>query len=344
MVNPQQISVIADRSSGRNNHFNLIRMVAATGVLVSHAYPLTLGPDAVQPLEGWLRGIPLGTVCVYIFFATSGFFITKSFDQSTSRWRFLKARVLRLYPALALVLTLTVLVAACCLTTAPSATYWAAVPDYLVRNLALFKLEYTLPGVFETNPYGATINGSLWTLSYEVLCYFGVFIAGVLGLLRKKRALALALLGFVILYIAAPSLPLPRRLDTLLDLAMPFAIGTAFYVWRSFVPLRLSLGVLLAVFAGVAWLTPLFELVFAIALSYWVFLVGLAKNEALLAYNRLGDYSYGMYIFAFPVQQMFASVTEAMPLWNMALALPITLICAILSWHLVEKTALSWVR
>lgn len=344
MKGPASTVFIGDRSSGRDNHFNLIRMIAASGVLVSHAYPISLGPRAVEPLEHWLNGITLGTVCVYVFFAISGFFIAKSFDRSPSLGRFLRARALRLFPALALVLLLTVLVAGLFLTTAPAATFWAAAPDYLWRNLTLVHLRYDLPGVFETNPYGPPINGSLWTLFHEVMCYAGVFLAGLLGLLRARWLFALALAAFLGLQFLAPELALPGRVHVFLDLAFPFAIGTAFYVWRDIVPLRLSWGAVLAVLAALAYATPVFDMVFALALSYWVFLIGLARAPRLLAYNRLGDYSYGTYIYAFPVQQVMAYLGITLPLTNMALAFPLTLLLAVLSWHMVEKPALAQVR
>ena len=142
---PQGLS-FGDRAAGRDNNFNLIRMIAASGVLVSHAWPITYGGGVVEPLESELHGITLGTVCVYIFFAISGFFITKSFDRSVGIGRFLLARALRLFPALIVVLCLTVL-AGLWLTTAPVDVYLAAVPDYLLRNLTLFRLQYVLPGV-----------------------------------------------------------------------------------------------------------------------------------------------------------------------------------------------------
>jgi peptidoglycan/LPS O-acetylase OafA/YrhL len=332
---------IGDRSSGRDNHFNLIRMIAAAGVLVSHAYPIALGPSAIQPLQIWLQGPTLGTVSVYVFFAISGFFIAKSFDRSPSYGRFLRARLLRLYPALLVVLALTVLIAGLFLTTASAPSFWATVPDYMLRNLSLFRLQYDLPGVFETNPYGPPINGSLWTLSHEVLCYAGIFLAGLLGLLRAKRSLAIVIASFVVLCLVAPLLPLPDRLHKFLDLAFPFAIGTVFYVWRDLVPLRLALALGLSTLAGVAYATPLFHMVFVLALSYWVFLIGLAPAPRLLAYNRLGDYSYGTYIYAFPVQQLMVLFGVTLPLANMALAFPVTLVMAVLSWHLIEKPALA---
>ena len=333
-----------DRAAGRENNFNLIRMCAASGVLVSHAWPISRGPGAVEPLQAQLHGLTLGTVCVYIFFAISGFFITKSFERSASIARFLLARALRLFPALVVVLGLTVL-AGLWLTRAPAATYLAAVPEYLIRNLTLFRLQYALPGVFEANPYGPAINGSLWTLNYEVLCYLGVFLAGIAGLLRAPRGVAVVFVAVVALCLAVPLLPAHPRLVKLLDLGLPFALGAAAYIWRDRLPLGPGPALGLAALAALAWWGPsaLFRPVFVLALSYAVFLAGFARLPALLRYNRLGDYSYGMYIYAFPLQQLAAHWGMLSPGLNIALALALTLPCAVLSWHLIEKPALAWV-
>lgn len=331
------------RSRGRDNHFNLIRMFAASGVLVSHAYPIAWGPGAVQPLSRWLD-MTLGTVCVYIFFAISGFFIAKSFDRGQSRTRFLEARALRLFPALITVLVLTVLVAGLFLTTAPPGVYWADVPGYLIRNLTLASLDYDLPGVFETVPYGPPINGSLWTLFYEVVCYAGVFLAGMLGLLRKPRLFAGAFALVVLACIATPYLPVHSKLASLANLALPFAIGTAMYVWRAHIPMHWSVTLGLTLLAALTHGSAAFAPLFVLALSYGVLWLGLVRMPALLAYNRLGDYSYGIYIYAFPLQQLAASMGAVTPFSNMAIAFPATLICAVLSWHLVEKPALGLVR
>ncbi|PJE28075.1 hypothetical protein CVM52_26265, partial [Pseudooceanicola lipolyticus] len=101
----------------------------------------------------------------------------------------------------------------------------------------------------------------------------------------------------------------------------------------------------LAALAALAWWGPsaLFRPVFVLALSYAVFLAGFARLPALLRYNRLGDYSYGMYIYAFPLQQLAAHWGMLSPGQNIALALALTLPCAVLSWHLIEKPALAWV-
>lgn len=320
-------------------------MLAATGVLVSHAYPISLGAGAEEPLERWLHGMSLGKVCVYIFFTISGFFIAKSFDRSPTTERFIKARVLRLYPALFVVLVLTVITSGLLLTDAALGEYWPAAFEYIARNLSLYSLQFSLPGVFENNPYGPAINGSLWTLFHEVVCYLGVFLIGMMGILRRKRVLGVLFLIFVLAQpVLLASEFLPGRLNVFLRLMLPFSIGTAVYVWRDVIPLQFSLGLALIAGAVLSYPTPMFETFFVFALSYWVFLIGLARLSGLLAYNRLGDYSYGMYIYAFPMQQLAALLGQHDPLMNIVLAFPPTLVMAILSWHFVEKPALSLVR
>ena len=332
---------IADRAAGRDNNFNLLRMLAAAGVLVSHAHPISLGPGTPEPLSAILHGKTLGGLSVMIFFAISGFFIARSFAGKSSLAAFLRARALRLFPALVAVLVVTVLVAAA-LTTAPAATYWAAVPDYLFRNGTLFFLQYDLPGVFETNPYGPAINGSLWTLNYEVLCYLGVVLAGVLGLLARPRLFALALFAFALAYGVTMAADLHSRIEALMSLALPFAAGMAFWVWRDRIPLSPALALAGGALAALAWPTVLFVPVFTLATAYAVFVLGYARLPWAEGYNRLGDYSYGTYVYAFPIQQLVAWTGVTLPLWNMALALPATLHCAVLSWHLVEAPALRW--
>jgi peptidoglycan/LPS O-acetylase OafA/YrhL len=340
MIGTGRPSRIADRASGRDNNFNLLRMLAATGVLVSHAYPISLGHGAPEPLSGSLDGTTLGMVCVMVFFSISGFFITRSFEQKHSLTGFLRARALRLFPALAVVLLVTVAVSAVFLTDAPPHAFWPAAGEYLLRNLFLFFPRYPLPGVFETNPYGTAINGSLWTLNYEVLCYLGVVICGVLGLLGRRAAFAAGLGLFLVLYAITEALSLHTRIENLARLGLPFAIGMSFWVWRAVIPLSWPLAGVALVAAVLLRPTPLFSFALTLALAYGVFVLGYARIRFFDGYTRLGDYSYGTYVYAFPLQQLVASFGVISPLTNMALAFPAVLLCAVLSWVFIEAPAM----
>ena len=111
---------LGEVAQGRDNNFNLIRLCAATAVLVSHAWPLTRGPGTVEPLQR-LTGHSLGTLAVYVFFAVSGFFVSASFARRASAADFLAARALRLFPALTVSLVLVTLLMGPLLTTLSAA-------------------------------------------------------------------------------------------------------------------------------------------------------------------------------------------------------------------------------
>jgi len=297
-----------------------------------------------------LTGMTLGGIAVAIFFALSGLLISRSFDRKKSLITFAVARVLRLFPALLVVLVITVIVGAF-FTTLDLASYLRSAETlaYIPRNLSLAFLQYPLPGVFDDNAYGDPINGSLWTLFYEVICYLGVVVIGLVGLLKRRILFTLVFAVLTIAYLSSfgwdPDGGLTRRLYLLLQLGFPFALGMMAYVWRDKFVLDLRIAAALWLLCWPAAYTPFLSAMVLIALIYSIAWFGFIPKGQLLAYNRLGDYSYGVYIFAFPVQQMFAHlVPDAGPLANMALAAPLTLLCAVVSWNLVESVALSKVR
>lgn len=333
---------LGEVAQGRDNNFNLIRLAAATAVLVSHAWPLTRGPGTVEPLQR-LTGHSLGTLAVFVFFALSGFFVSGSFARRASAADFGIARGLRLFPALAASLVLVVLVMGPVATTLPVADYLGApgTARFLLRNLTLVDPVYALPGVFETNPY-PKVEGSIWTLGYEVACYAMVWLVGIAGLTRRPGSLTLMFVAFGLLWIAATAVPLPRRAEDLHMLSLPFVLGMAAWHFRD----RLPLG-----FAGVVVLVTLAVLLrptvaafpaLAVALAYTTLWLGYLPLRAARLWNRAGDYSYGLYVYAFPVQGLAVWAFGPMtPGQNIALALPPTLALAVLSWHLIEKPALA---
>jgi peptidoglycan/LPS O-acetylase OafA/YrhL len=336
---------------GRDNNLNAIRMIAAAAVLVSHAYPIALGEGQEEPLDA-LTGASLGYFAVAVFFGISGLLIARSFERRRSMAHFTVARIFRLFPALAVVLLVTV-VAGAFVTRLPFAEYVSqmATWTYVPANLSLAFLQYPLPGVFEENPYGPAINGSLWTLFYEVVCYAGVVVAGVLGVLRN-RYLALALLMLAgAVYLATPLIDpvdgvipagMMLRFQALASLAFPFILGLVAYVWRDRLILSGWLCVALWLVAVAALGSPFGLLLTTMALVYATFFIAFIPKGILLSYNRLGDYSYGIYIYAFPVQQLIMYLApDTSPAGNMLLAMPPTFLLAVLSWMLVEKRALA---
>lgn len=331
-------------SLGRDNNLNLLRAVAATAVLVSHAVPIAQGPQAAEPLKA-LLGQSLGSLAVYVFFAISGFLITASFVRSSSRRSFLLARALRLVPGLFVNLVLVAFLLGP-LVTSLSLGGYLGLPDpylFVLRNMALFPLIFTLPGVFDELPYTGVV-GSIWTLRHEVMCYGGVFVAGCLGAWASPFRAHLALGAYGLAWIGFEILnpEISSMVHQLHRLSLPFALGAAFYVWRDRLPLSLwGVGATL----GLAWLAHGSGAAYPaliLALTYLTFWLGYVPGGWLRAYNRVGDYSYGIYVYAFPLQGLavwlFGPQT---PLENILYSLPMTLICSVASWHWVEQPAMA---
>ena len=338
--------ILGDVARNRDNNLNLIRMIAALAVLVSHAYPIALGPDAVQPLQR-LTGNTLGGLAVAVFFVISGFLIAESYDRARSWQDFIAARVLRLWPALFASLAMVAFVVGPIVTTLSIQAYFADPVTWLfmVKNLLLAVPQYWLPGVFADQPY-PNVEGSIWTLFYEVICYFGVFIAGLLGLIRRRLQLSVLILAFAAVAVAVDAMGpiLHLKIIKTLELGLPFALGTLMWLWKDRLPLSIvGVAGLLALAVAVAT-TPLFNLALVLFLAYTTFWAAYVPGGGIRAYNRLGDYSYGVYIYAFPAQGLAVWLTggDAMsPHLNMLISLPLTLIPSVLSWHYLEKPALA---
>lgn len=342
-------NVIADRCTGRDNNLNLIRAIAAFFVMVSHSFPITQGAGAVEPLEP-LIGRSLGWLSVAIFFILSGFLISRSFDRSDSLMRWIIARVLRLFPALVFVLLLTIFIIGPFVTQLSLAEYFSSsnVYSYFVRNMSLLFLQYDLPGVFISNPYGTAINGSLWTLFYEVSCYAGVFFLGIWGLLKKPIVLS----GLFVIYIFVYFLILHSggdaihpRVSAVSKLSLPFILGCMVYVWREYFPLHFAYVVGLGFLSWLCNDTIFFTEIFIIWVGYFTLWFGYMPRGKLLRYNKVGDFSYGIYVYAFPMQQLSVFLLGEQNWYlNLATALPATLILAYLSWYIIEKPALGQIQ
>jgi peptidoglycan/LPS O-acetylase OafA/YrhL len=327
---------------GRDNNFNLVRMLAASAVVVSHSFALPRG-NWGEPLSSF--GFTLGGAAVAVFFALSGFLILKSFERRTSFVEFTVARILRIMPALAIVAVLTAFVVGPLFTRLPLGGYFADRHSYqyVPQVLSLRWLPGALPGLFETLPRPQA-NGPLWTLYYEVVCYTVLALTGIAGLL-SRRLFPLALLGYGAAYALLLQVPPPHQADAqnYAYLSLPFAVGMAVYRYRQRVPAHIAIVAALAALAAAAthfdMLGPEARL---IAIGYGALWAAQVNNPILLRYNRIGDFSYGTYIYGWPVQQMIVSLDPNIhPLLLIAIALPATIFCGMVSWFTIEKPALG---
>lgn len=302
--------------------------------MISHSVPITSGSDAHEFLFQISRGATtLGTVAVDIFFVTSGFLITGSLLRSTNLVDFAWRRVVRILPALLVVVLAAIFAIGPWFTTEPVVRYFEHRSTYAYLLNSIFVFCPSLPGVFLTVPYAGAVNGSLWTLFYEVACYATVAAARVF-----RRATGVAIVGLFVLTAACDVYQSwPGRFQHFVDLGSFFFAGAALYVLRGRVPYNS----LLCMVAGlISFLLPALGVVPGVsqfATAYACIWLGFQKS-----FEPPGDYSYGIYLWAFPVQQIWMAAVGRMPWWeNVALSLPVTVILGYLSWTFVESKAMK---
>jgi peptidoglycan/LPS O-acetylase OafA/YrhL len=332
--------------AGLHNNLDAIRFWAALAVLWSHSFPVTDGSERREPLYAWSGGqATLGTVAVTCFFVISGFLITRSFERARSPWAYLEARALRIMPALA------VIVFACTFVLGPLITSWPLLDylrssepyRYVTLQLTFLGFQPALPGVFESNPLTA-VNGPLWTLQHEVVCYGMVFVLGVLKLLNRWVTLLAYCSGLIFVGVEdvlGHNQGLMLTSTSLrIDLLTKFLAGGVFYHWGvRFVPRAawLCLGLALLCLS-----TSHFGSAQRTVLPYFVMYLGLGTPQRIPSLASIGDLSYGIYIYAWPVKQLVTLVSHAHSwLLTAVVATLITLPLAWLSWVVIERPCLA---
>ena len=184
--------------STRSNNLNLVKFIAALFVIISHAYPLCKGAEYNDILSDLSRNsIAFGSLAVAIFFMSSGFFVTKSLLKSKDSKKYLHNRFIRIFPPLWFTLIVCILVCGLFFSTYSLGKYFLS-SDFFKYCLNFILIPiHNLPGVFMNNIYPGVINGPLWTLPIEFVCYLVLLLAYKLNLVNKKSYKYVALLVIV---------------------------------------------------------------------------------------------------------------------------------------------------
>ena len=332
------------------NNLGLFRLIAALLVIWGHAYPLTAdqgGVDFVFAITGFEYS---GGLAVKFFFFISGLLIGNSLLKGARPKEYLKARFFRIWPGLtAFVLVFTFIIGP--LVSSRdffdyffSSETWCFVLSNTVSSPAFGSIRssftiWELPGVFQTN-FLTEVNGSLWTIPYEVLCYFTAF--NIWYLSPKIRVPLLATFtGFLMVQYFVPTFAIVdgSRILLLVLFYLGFSVSLAQARIRIGFFSLLTLGVL----TMALWGTGFGQLLF----YFWLFLLVIRVSglRIVRAINLPGDYSYGVYIWGWPLQQLLVvsgqvNSTVANQILTMALALAI----GALSWHLIEKPAIDFAK
>ncbi|MFM0559298.1 acyltransferase family protein [Paraburkholderia sediminicola] len=324
-----------------NNNADLLRLIAATAVIWGHAYALVPEPGVNEPLRNLLGFDYSGSLAVKFFFFLSGILVTNSWITKQSAISFASARIFRIFPLL-IVSSLATIVIMGPMLTSMSVSEYVHHRGELMQVLSHPYIEYVLPGVFEHALY-PQVNGSIWTIKYELMLYALLLGAGMCGLFRFRLAAAAVLLTVIVVCLIWP--------DCITAIGLPnvnkggqlpafFAFGSLLALYKERVRIDGRLCVGLVVLALTVRHGPAFEFVFLPAFfitALWVMSLDIVKSIRLP-----GDFSYGVYVFGWPLQNTFANIFPNSGIHgSQMMTFACALLLAVVSWFLIEKPCIA---
>ncbi|ASL10140.1 acyltransferase [Mycobacterium intracellulare subsp. chimaera] len=334
---------LAQAFDTRSNALNAWRLVLASGVILQHSWPLT-GRKIYPPIEQLLT-----QVWVDGFFAISGFLITASWVRNPRLRDYFVARILRIFPGLWVCLAVVAFVIAPISVAvqggSPAKLLLSPAPFQYVLNNAVLNIYFEgIDGTPRDVPLPGVWDGVLWTLIFELFCYVAVAVAGTAKLLNRRwpAPVVFALFLAASALVSYPIGTVPTFLQMITRFALVFAAGGLLHQYQDMVPARWSLvAVSAAVVVLAGLLVPNYRIIAAIPLAYAVVVSGALIHSQRLRLRT--DLSYGVYIYAWPMQQLLVicGLGFLHPLAFTALAGIATLPLAALSWFLVETRALA---
>lgn len=336
-------------ANSRPSGFDYMRLILSVGVVGIHSALTSYGTDSIM----WTSATrPFVRIILPMFFALSGFLVAGSLLRSKSLFQFLTFRVLRIYPALSAEVFLSAFLVGPLLTHSTLRQYFS---DELFRQYLLNitgDIHYLLPGLFLDNPYPRTVNGQLWTVPYELICYITIASLAVVGLVSRRWLGPLSIITLTLGYTAIKvweyhGFP-PVIIGGVSGLFMlvSFLAGVSLFLYRERIPWSRKWCVISGLISGILLsVTPNGDYVMAPFAAYFTISLGL-MNPRKLAILRGADYSYGIFLYGFVIQQVLMNVLPIARVWwlNLILSVFFATVVAALSWHIIEKPALKLKR
>lgn len=325
------------------NGIGFLRLLLAFAVLVSHTWPLGgFGADPGRDFNN------LGILAVECFFAISGYLITKSALTIDSA-RFMWHRIIRIFPAywLSLLVVVAVFAPVVWRTSQGLISYFSSANPpafgFIFNNFFLVQGQTSIGRTLSENPFPSMWNGPLYTLYWEFLCYIVIAILAATRCLNAKIVGSIAGISWIYLQIVNIPVLVGEVDDRPAKFILMFAVGSLVYFLRAYL-LELSkwwIPTSAFIVSALTYISFGFEQLGILALGLFVLWVGL--NVRFLPNFGGNDYSYGVYLFGWPVQQAatFFDVTALGIFPYFAICAAATLVLAILSWHLLEKRILK---
>lgn len=331
----------------RDNNLDVIRFLAAFMVIFSHSFPLTMGADYSDPLSTWTdTSLSVGGIAVAVFLIMGGYLIAGSMERKKTGKAYFKARCTRIFPELIFVVVCCALIIGPFWSTYTPVEYYTNPGTWMYLLNGVFVLIHNLPGVFVTNTYPGVVNGPLWVLPLEFACYVLCFFMYRLGFFDKKRYKAFFVacaLSAVVVFIAF------GHNSMIVSLARPtylFIIGVGFYLFRDQV--AMDGRVALACFALMVVFIALKLDILAMLLFFpYLFLyIAFATKHTLSGFARHGEFSYGMYLWGWPIQQTLCFLTGNTINWyeNALIACILSIGFGALNYFVVSKNMKKFLK
>jgi peptidoglycan/LPS O-acetylase OafA/YrhL len=343
-----------DAEAHRSNNFDAIRLAMALLVVWSHSFALYLGSEDTEWISVLLGGAyNAGNLAVMAFFIISGFLITRSYTRSRSLMSYMEKRIRRIYPGYLVATTI------CAFIVVPLYSSIAKLDTAeLMKTLGLNLLlqGYFPPSnAFTANAFPNAVNGSLWSIPFEFWCYIGVALLGVTSLITKRWFLVGLLASVLISRVALDLLGRKPGLGIIgvvfgwpylwVCILPSFLLGMVAFAFREALPRSplILFGIVILAVAACHLNEHMAHLLVAPALAYALFFVAFSERVLLPNATRFGDFSYGTYLYAFPIQQMlYAEIGYQVTLPTyIAASLVLSLLAGIASWYLIERWFLS---
>jgi peptidoglycan/LPS O-acetylase OafA/YrhL len=331
-----------ERAGGRPAGFDYLRIALAVSIVCWHSIVTSYGPEVQYAV--WHSPARIGLAMILpLFFALSGFLVAGSLERTKTLPAFLALRAIRIIPALGVEILVSALILGPVFTTVPLSEYFRD-PEFhsYFWNIVGF-VHFSLPGVFSDNPSPNMVNGQLWTVPLELDCYIALAVLALLRIIKKRVIflIAVALLqlafgarGLFGSYVDETTVP-PRLL------ILCFLVGATLFRFRDKVPYsRTCACAALVIFAILLWI-PRGSYFSALPAAYLVTYAGLLDPRRIWLV-RSGDYSYGIYLYGYVIQQAVMNALPWSRTWylNIATSLPLIFLLSFASWHGLEKHVL----
>ncbi|PIT09779.1 hypothetical protein BHC46_07210 [Snodgrassella alvi] len=334
---------VKDIANHKNNNLTLIRIILAILVIYGHSFPLTQTNINSEVFVKYFHVDYSGGCAVALFFFTSGLLVSKSYIERNQPISYILARFFRIIPALFVSAILLTFLAGPILTTLPLDEYFNNKEIYrFIYNNLLMNTQFSLPGVFEYLPYPKTVNGSWWTIKYEVICYSFLLFFGLINGFKNKYIATFFCLAIIILAVTDSTFMQNNFSNAQYVYYLPFyfCTGCLFYIWSDLIQIntRVLIGSI-----GITILcrnTTIYPILFFLSSS--IFILTLSVYEPFKKIKIKHDISYGIYIYGFFIQQLLVFLFPNMNnYWNTIFSILISIPTALISAKYVEEPAIS---